>query len=86
MPRKLFLLFSLFVIPVIVVMTPLPARSDAADPEEVAHMKAGHQKVEGIVTELKSGLIIIKSSNGATLTLTESGGLSSRQTRPKNRR
>ena len=52
-------------------MTPLAVQSDAADLEEVAHMKAGHQKVEGVVTEIKSGLIIVKSSTGATLTLAE---------------
>ena len=68
MLRKIFSIFSLFIIPAAVLMTPLAAQSD---PEEVAHMKAGHKKVEGVVTELKSGLIIVKSSTGATLTLTE---------------
>ena len=71
MLRQVFSLFSLFVIPAVLVMTPLEAQSDPADPEEVAHMKAGHKKVEGVVTELKSGLIIVKSSTGASLTLTE---------------
>ncbi len=80
MPRKIFSLFSLFVIPAIVVMTPLAAQSNPTDLEEVAHMKAGHQKVEGVVTELKSGLIIVKSSTGATLTLTESAAF--RQGKP----
>ena len=71
MLRKIFSIFSLFIIPVVVLMTPLLAQSDPADPEEVTHMKAGHKKVEGVVTELKSGLIIVKSSTGGTLTLTE---------------
>lgn len=52
-------------------MTPLATQADPADPEEVAYMNAGHKKVEGVVTEVKSGLIIVKSSTGATLTLTE---------------
>ena len=71
MLRNIFSLFSLFVIPAVVLITPLEAQSDPVDPEEVAHMKAGHKKVEGVVTELKSGLIIVKSSTGASLTLTE---------------
>jgi hypothetical protein len=69
--HKIFSICSLFIIPAVMLMTPLAAQSDPADPEEVAHMKAGHKKVEGVVTELKSGLIIVKSSTGATLTLTE---------------
>jgi hypothetical protein len=69
--RKIFSIISLFIIPAVVLMTPLAAQSDPADPEEVIHMKAGHKKVEGVVTEVKSGLIIVKSSTGATLTLTE---------------
>jgi hypothetical protein len=71
MLRTIFSIFSLCIIPAVVLMTPLLAQSDPADPEEVTHMKAGHKKVEGVVTELKSGLIIVKSSTGGTLTLTE---------------
>ena len=68
MPRKIFSLFSLFVIPIAVLIIPLDAQSDPADPEEVAHMKTGHQKVEGVVTEVKSGLYTVKTPTGATLT------------------
>jgi len=68
---KIFLTFSLFFIPAVVLMAPLAAQSDTLDLEEVAHMKAGHQKVEGVVTEVKSGLYTVKTSTGATLTLTE---------------
>ena len=68
---KIFSVISLFIIPVAVLIIPLEAQSDPADPEEVAHMKAGHKKVEGVVTELKSGLIVVKTPTGATLTLTE---------------
>jgi hypothetical protein len=71
MLHKIFSIFSVFIIPAVMLMAPLAALADPADPEEVSHMKAGHKKVEGVVTELKSGLIIVKSSTGATLTLTE---------------
>ena len=72
---KIFSIFSLFIIPAAVLMIPLEAQSDPANLEEVAQMKAGHQKVEGVVTEVKSGLIIVKSSTGATLTLTEAAAV-----------
>jgi hypothetical protein len=75
MLRKILSLFSLFVIPTAVLMFPLDAQSDPADSEEVAHMKAGHQKVEGVVTEVKSGLYTVKTPTGATLTLTEAAAV-----------
>ncbi len=80
---KIFSVISLFIIPVAVLIIPLEAQSDPADPEEVAHMKAGHKKVEGMVTEVKSGLIIVKSSTGATLTLTEAAALRQGKAVPK---
>src|SRR5262249_50775744 len=83
MLRKIFSICSLFIIPAAVLMIPLEAQSDPADPEEVAHMKAGHKKVEGVVTELKSGLIIVKSSTGASLTLTENTAARLGKTVPK---
>ena len=74
MLRKIFSIFSLFVIPAAVLMIPLDAQSDPADPEEVAQMKAGHKKVEGVVTDVKSGLTTVKTSTG-TLTLSESAAI-----------
>ena len=71
MRHKIFSILSVFLIPAVMLMAPLAALADPADPEEVAHMKAGHKKVEGVVTDMKSGLITIKTSTGATLTLTE---------------
>ena len=71
MLRKILSLFSLFLIPAAVLLIPLEAQSDPADPEEVAHMKAGHKKVEGVVIDMKSGLYTVKTPTGATLTLTE---------------
>jgi hypothetical protein len=41
------ILISLFVIPAAVLMNPLTAQADPANPEEVAHMKTGHKKVDG---------------------------------------
>jgi hypothetical protein len=75
MLHKMFSIFSLFVIPMAVLMIPVDAQSDTADPDEVAHMKAGHKKVEGMVIELKSGLYTVKTPTGATLTLTEKEAL-----------
>ena len=75
MLRKLLSLFSLFVIPTAVLMFPLDAQSNPADPEDVAHRKAGHQKVEGVVIDMKSGLYTVKTPTGATLTLTEAAAV-----------
>jgi hypothetical protein len=83
MLRHTFSIFSLFVIPAVVLMTPLAAQSDPVNSEEVAHMKAGHKKVEGVVTEVKSGLITVKASTGATLTLTENTAARIGRTVPK---
>jgi hypothetical protein len=83
MLRKIFSIFSLFIIPAVVLTTSLAAQSDLADPEEVAHMKAGHQKVEGVVSEVKSGLYTVKASTGATLTLTESAAVRQGRDVPK---
>jgi hypothetical protein len=75
MLRKLFLFFSLFVIPAALIVIPLDVRSQTADPDEVAHLKAGHKKVEGEVTDVKSGLTTIKTSTGSTYTLNENAAL-----------
>src|ERR1044071_7847776 len=68
-------LISLFVIPAAVLMIPLNAQADPADPEEVAHMKAGHKKVEGVVSEVKSGLYTVKTPTGTTYALTEAAAV-----------
>ena len=75
MLRTILSLFSLFMIPVAVLMIPLDAQSDSADPEDIAHMKSGHKKVEGVVIEMKSGLYTVKTPTGATLTLTEAAAV-----------
>ena len=83
MLRKILSIFSVLFIPAIVLMNPLTAQSDPANPEEIAHMKAGHKKVEGVVTELKSGLYTVKTTTGATLTLTEATAFRQGQAVPK---
>ena len=83
MLRKIFLIFSLFIIPTVVLITPLAARSNPVDLEEVARMKSGHQKVEGVVSEVKSGLYTVKTSTGATLTLTEAAAVREGHRAPK---
>ena len=83
MLRKTFSIFSLLIIPAVMLMFPLVAQSDPADFEEVAHMKAGHQKVEGVVSEVKSGLYTVKTSTGATLTLAEAAAFRQGKAAPK---
>ena len=83
MLRKIFWTFSLFIVPAVVLMTPLAAQSDLTDPEEVARMKSGHQKVNGVVIDMKSGLYTVKTTTGATLTLTEAAAVRHGHSAPK---
>ena len=83
MRGKTFSIFSLFIIPAVVLMIPLAAQSDPADSEEIARMKSGHQKVEGVVIEMKSGLYTVKTSTGATLTLAEAAAIRHGHSAPK---
>ena len=75
MLHKIFSIFSLFIVPAVVVMTPLAAQSDPTNLEEVDRMRSGHQKIEGVVTEVKSGLYTVQTFTGATLTLTEAAAV-----------
>ena len=83
MRRKIFPIFLLFIMLVAVLMTPLAAQSDPTDPEETARMKFGHQKIEGVVIDMKSGLYTVKTSTGATLTLTEAAAFRQGKAVPK---
>lgn len=83
MRREIFSLCSLFIMPAVVLMTPLVAQSDPVDLEEVARMKVGHQKVEGVVIDRKSGLYTVKTSTGATLTLAEAAAVRHGHSVPK---
>jgi hypothetical protein len=83
MPRKIYSTFSFFLIPAVVLLIPLAAQSNPTDLKEVAHMKAGHQQVEGVVSEVKSGLYTVKTLTGATLTLTEAAAVREGHRAPK---
>ena len=75
MRRKILSIRSFFIMPAVLLMAPLVAQSDPADLEEVARMKVGHQQVEGVVVDKKSGLYTVKTSTGATLTLVEAAAV-----------
>lgn len=69
MRPKLYVLMVVAVTMSAFLMMPLKASSDTSAQDE-AHMKAGHQKVEGVVTDVKSGLYTVKTPTG-TVTLSE---------------
>jgi len=73
--RMFISLLSLFVIPATVLMIPPGAQANLVSPDEVAHMNAGHIKVEGMVSEVKSGFYTVKTSTGNTYTLTKSASV-----------
>jgi hypothetical protein len=83
MLRHILWIASLFIIPAVVLVTPLFAQSDPADAEEVARMKSGHQKTEGVVIDMKSGLYTVKTSTGATFTLSEAAAIRHGHSTPK---
>lgn len=66
--KSVAILFALSVL----IMCPLDGRADPPDSEEIAHMKAGHTMVEGVVTQQKSGLYTVKTNRGTNYTLAES--------------
>jgi hypothetical protein len=47
------------------------AHADSTDPDEIAHMKFDRTKVEGVVTQLKSGLYTVRTPTGTNYTLAE---------------
>jgi hypothetical protein len=81
--RKVSSFLALFVLPVAVLMSPVDALADPADPEEVGHMKSGHKQVEGVVSEIKSGLYTVQTATGTTYTLTESAAVRQGREAPK---
>jgi len=81
---KISSILWLFTLLAAMPMTPLAAQSDPADPEEVARIKLGHQKVDGVVIEIRSGLYTVKTSTGATLTLAEAAAVRHCQRIPKS--
>ena len=69
MRPKLYVLMVVAVTMSALLMMPLNAASQTPDQDET-NMKAGHKKVEGVVTDVKSGLYTVKTPGG-TLTLSE---------------
>jgi hypothetical protein len=67
------LLFSLPVFAAGMLVMPVNTMSEVADPD-AAHLKAGHQKVEGVVTDIKSGIYTVKTKSG-TYTLGENASI-----------
>jgi hypothetical protein len=57
------------------LMMPVDGRSQTTDLGEAAHLKAGHKKVEGVVSDIKSGLFTVKTPTGSTYTLTETAAI-----------
>jgi hypothetical protein len=49
------------------------ARAEATDPD-AAHLKAGHKKIDAVVTDVKSGIYTVKTPTG-TYTLSENAAL-----------
>ena len=59
----------------LIAMSPLDARANPTDAEDIAHMKAGLTMVEGVVTQMKSGLYTVRTATGTNYTLAESGAV-----------
>ena len=65
--------FLLLLVILIAIPTNHPdAHADSPDPDEIAHMKYDRMKVEGVVTQLKSGLYTVRTLTGTNYTLAES--------------
>ena len=64
----------------LVTMGPLDAQADS---EEIAPVRAGQTVVEGVVTQMKSGLYTVKTATGTTYTLAESSAVRSGRDAPK---
>jgi len=62
----------LVVLSALVIMSSLNAQANPVDSEEIAHMKARHSMVEGVVTHVKSGLYTVRTGTGTNYTLAES--------------
>jgi hypothetical protein len=72
MKGKCIFIAPLLALSTLVATSPLDARANPADSEEIAHMKAGLIMVEGVVTQMKSGLYTIRTATGTNYTLAAS--------------
>jgi len=74
---------SLLALSAVVAMSPLDAQAKPAHSEEIAPIRAGQTVVEGVVTQMKSGLYTVKAATGTTYTLAESGAVRYGRDAPK---
>lgn len=61
----LFLSFLLFVLPIALPINYPDVYASSTDFDEIAQAQLDHTKVEGVVTQLKSGLYTIRTSTVA---------------------
>ena len=71
MKNKYVSIAPLLALSALVALSALDARATPADSEEVAHKNAGLTRVEGVVTQMKSGLYTVRTTTGTTYTLAE---------------
>ncbi|HXC68226.1 MAG TPA: hypothetical protein VN638_12450 [Nitrospiraceae bacterium] len=73
MKGKAIPIVALLALSTLAAISPLDARANPM--EEIAQMKAGQTRVEGVVTQMKSGLYTVKTATGTNYTLAESGAV-----------
>ena len=62
--------YSLPVLTAGLFLMPVDAMAEAKSAQDDVHLKAGHKKVEGVVSDIKSGIYTVKTETG-TYTLSE---------------
>jgi hypothetical protein len=62
--------YGLPILAVALFLMPLGALADTPGDPDAGHLKAGHKKVEGVVSDIKSGIYTVKTDTG-TYTLSE---------------
>ena len=75
MKGKCVSIASLLALSALIAMSPLDTLAIPADSEQIAQMKARQTMVEGVVTQMKSGLYTVKTATGTNYTLAESGAV-----------
>ncbi|MDK2741296.1 MAG: hypothetical protein NDI90_00140 [Nitrospira sp. BO4] len=67
-----YLSITLFALLSLIAVGPLHAQANRLDSENVEQMKANQIMVEGVVTQIKSGLYTVRTTTGTNYTLAES--------------
>jgi hypothetical protein len=83
MKSKYVPIAPLFALSALVAMGPLDAQADALHSEEITPIRAGQTVVEGVVTQMKSGLYTVRTATGTTYTLAESSAVRYGRDAPK---